>query len=451
MFWDSREPARERSTRYENDRVSVCWIIATNHHEIIQASLMACFSGTFHRPLSAVAALAVAAVSTDLPDKFSAPRTCEQPPSSSPSADSSERHSWLPRISISRTRIFEPSSLPAKPPTFLIAPYQYAKLAMPAKKQEFNPLIRSLPADDVMYRWHLPAPNVGESLSGECSLAKSQTVVVLLGWLGAKQKHLKKYAEWYTARGFHAITFTFPMGDIIGYKVGGKVEQNLDLFAEHLAGCVGEEDGKKLVFHTFSNTGWLTYGVLLEKFRKGDPSLMEKIKGCIVDSAPVAAPDPQVWASGFSAAFLKKQSVATKGGLVPNDTGLNLLVSSGSKLDKKPAFAETALLAILQRFFEVVLNLPSINRRLSDVLEVLSSEQPKCPQLYIYSSADRVIPAKSVETFIERQRRAGHEVRACDFVSSPHVDHFRNHPILYTTQLTTFLDDCVLTCCRDSS
>jgi len=36
------------------------------------------------------------------------------------------------------------------------------------------------------------------------------------------------------------------------------------------------------------------YGVILEKFQKQDPSLIGRIRGCIVDSAPVAAPDPQV-------------------------------------------------------------------------------------------------------------------------------------------------------------
>lgn len=36
------------------------------------------------------------------------------------------------------------------------------------------------------------------------------------------------------------------------------------------------------------------YGVILEKFQKQDPSLTGRIRGCIVDSAPVAAPDPQV-------------------------------------------------------------------------------------------------------------------------------------------------------------
>lgn len=90
-------------------------------------------------------------------------------------------------------------------------------------------------------------------------------------------------------------------------------------------------------------------------------------------------------------------------------------------------------------------------RRLSDVLDMLSSSQPSCPQLYIYSSADRVIPANSVESFIEEQRRAGREVRACNFVSTPHVDHYRNDPKLYSSQLSQFLADCVLTsCCRES-
>lgn len=87
-------------------------------------------------------------------------------------------------------------------------------------------------------------------------------------------------------------------------------------------------------------------------------------------------------------------------------------------------------------------------RRLSDVMSMLSSKQPSCPQLYMYSSADRVIPADSVESFVEAQRRAGHDVRACNFVSSPHVDHFRNDPKLYTSQLSQFLEECVVSRCK---
>jgi hypothetical protein len=49
------------------------------------------------------------------------------------------------------------------------------------------------------------------------------------------------------------------MSDIVSYNVGGKAERNVEMLSEHLADWVREEDGKKIVFHTFSNTGWLWY------------------------------------------------------------------------------------------------------------------------------------------------------------------------------------------------
>ncbi|XP_028552913.1 transmembrane protein 53 isoform X3 [Dendrobium catenatum] len=428
---------------------------------LICFAYMASLHGNFHRPLSALAAVALAAVSSDyIPERFAGQKSSDVIP---PSVPSSSKQSDSRASAISETKslgisfmskawplvnsgishsaefMFGSSSSIASPPAPL-DPYRYAKLAKPSNGQVFNP--KTTHSSDVLYRWHLPDPNADGMLGkSNCSSSKSQTVVVLLGWLGAKQKHLQRYAEWYTSRGFHAVTFTFPISEIVSYKAGGQAEIDVEMLANHLADWVAEESGKNLVFHTFSNTGWLIYGVVLEKFQKQDPSVMGKIKGCIVDSAPVADPDPQVWASGFSAAFLKKRSVAAKGIVDPNI----------SLEQPKPAVLEAVMLTVLEKFFDVVLNLPAINRRLTDVLEILSMEQPKCPQLYIYSSADRVIPAKCVESFVEKQRRAGHEVRACNFGNSPHVDHFRNHPNLYTSQLTSFLVDCVLSCSKESS
>lgn len=443
--------------------------------------IMASVSGIFQRPLVAAAAAAVASLSADLPDKFSPPKSSDPSLSSELSKSSvthsnsvQETNSWVSHISISRltdlsfvsrTPVPVPnikypahrlggkfvssiscSSISSSPVLFNL--YQSAELAKAPKPNLFAQHAPNVLPSEVLYRWHLPEPD-----SYDVNAARSRTVVVLLGWLGAKQKHLKRYAEWYTSMGFHVITFTFPMAEIMSYQVGGKAEQNIELLVNHLAGWLEEEHGKNLVFHTFSNTGWLTYGVILEKFQKQDPSLMGRIKGCIVDSAPVPAPDPQVWASGFSAAFLKKHSVATKGFMASNESHEEeVLVSNKTDGEPKAAVTEEALLLILEKFFEVILNLPTVNRRLSDVLNLLSSRQPKCAQLYIYSSADRVIPAESVESFVEDQRRAGHEVRACNFVSTPHVDHFRGDPNLYTSELTRFLEeDCVLACCTNSS
>ncbi|XP_068639705.1 uncharacterized protein [Aristolochia californica] len=450
---------------------------------------MGALSGIIRQPLIVMAAVGVITVSLDFPEKLSnstSPHSslCTKP-SDIYSFHSKKLKPWLSQISLpnlsqlsftssihipldsinypiphlrvpssqNQNHFLQYSSPPVASPA-LVKLYRSVNFAQPPHSTEFRPSAVSPPPSEPLYKWHLPKVNAeGMSSNSGCLAEKSQTVVVLLGWLGAKQKHLKTYAEWYTSRGFHVVTFTFPMSDIINYNVGGKAEQNVDSLADHLASWVSEEPGKKLVFHTFSNTGWLTYGAILEKFQKQDPSLVEKIKGCIVDSAPVAAQDPQVWASGFSAAFLKKQSIATKGfhASCNRAVGVEELNDSTAAVEFKPPVVEQALLVILEKFFSVVLNLPSVNRRLSDVLDTLTSEQPRCPQLYIYSSADRVIPAKSVETFIEEQRRAGHNVRACNFVFSPHVDHFRNSPELYSSQLTTFLEDCVFPLCKCAS
>ncbi|PSR90954.1 Transmembrane protein like [Actinidia chinensis var. chinensis] len=446
---------------------------------------MGSLSGILQRPVVAAAAVAVASVSTDLQDKLRLPKSLDSSSSleQSNSSISDSLHeiksSWVSNISVSKlanlsfvTRIRVPVPNITYPipntdhrffPIFFYSPadstpvllnsYRSAELVKSAKPTAYTHSVpTSTSSSETLYRWHLPEPmSIDISGNSDCSSVKSRTVVVLLGWLGAKQKHLNRYAEWYTSRGFHAITFTFPMVDILSYQIGGKAEQHIDSLVNHLSDWLEEEYGKNLVFHTFSNTGWLTYGAILEKFQQQDPSLMGRIKGCIVDSAPVAAPDPQVWASGFSAAFLKKHSVATKGVTRSTEPGVTLSLGTKTVTEAKPAVTEAALLLVLEKLFEVVLNLPTINRRLSDVLGLLSSGQPSCPQLYIYSSADRVIPAGSVESFIDEQRRAGRDVRACNFVSTPHVDHFRNDPKLYSAQLTRFLEDSVLSSCQHSS
>ncbi|XP_066375477.1 uncharacterized protein [Miscanthus floridulus] len=335
---------------------------------------MASFSGHLHRPLSAMAVAAFAAVSShELPDKLSHHRLSDASTSAdalgslpstradglaaaAPSASALSGTQLLPRDLHSLRLLEAPfASLPV-----MQTVYQYANFPKTSGQADAMPAIPSSPSD-VLYRWHLPDPRVCADFPD-----KSQTVVVLLGWLGSRQKHLKRYADWYTSRGFHVVTFTLPMSDIVSYNLGGKAEKNVEMLSEHLADWVREESGKKIIFHTFSNTGWLCYGVILENLHQQDPSAVDKIKACVVDSAPVAAPDPQVWALGFSAALMKKRSVTTKG-LGSDDSRSDVLVVESNKEPKLGA-TEAVLLSALESFFDVVLNYPKINSMLVSFL-----------------------------------------------------------------------------------
>lgn len=104
---------------------------------------------------------------------------------------------------------------------------------------------------------------------------------------------------------------------------------------------------------------------------------------------------------------------------------------------------EAFLHSALEKFFSVFLQLPLIRKRLAEVTTILAEKQPASPQLYIYSTADKVIPARYVEQFIEKQKQQGRSVWSKNMEYSPHVDHFRSNPEKYTQQLRDFLEKCV--------
>jgi hypothetical protein len=206
---------------------------------------MASFSGPLHRSLSAMAVAA-------LPDKFSHHKHKLADPSTNADAvlslPASQQDASAPSPFCLSGLQFVPRDVQSlhsiKVPAIQTV-YQHANFIKTSGKDEVMPVITSS-SSDALYRWHQPHPRACCNSSD-----KFHTVVVLLGWLGSRQKHLNKYADWYTSRGFHVVTFTLPMSDIVSYNLGGKTEKNVEMLSGHLAGWVREESSKKIIFHTF--------------------------------------------------------------------------------------------------------------------------------------------------------------------------------------------------------
>ncbi|GAB2279555.1 hypothetical protein Dimus_014198 [Dionaea muscipula] len=300
--------------------------------------------------------------------------------------------------------------------------------------------------DGGLISWYGPQDPVDGEGAAALADRGCQVTVVLLGWLGAKPRHLKKYAELYTSRGFSVVTFAVSVSNVLWADLGRSIEERIRELVNQLVSWLSEpeKDGRSrfLIFHTFSNTGWLVYGVILNHLQSR-PELIDKIRGCIVDSGAAPELSPQVWAAGFATAMLKKRSHVVYG-----SAEFGNLYSDGTMpkmQEKMQSFIETLLLLILEKTFSYLLKLPDVNRRLSKIMLILSENQPCCPQLYLYSTADKVIPFRSVESFMDDQRRNGKKVLSFNFLSSPHVDHYRRFPDIYSTNVDSFLSDCLAT------
>ncbi|GKA34035.1 transmembrane protein 53 [Tanacetum coccineum] len=268
--------------------------------------------------------------------------------------------------------------------------------------------------------------------------------VVVLGWLGSQQKHLRRYAEMYNVVGVNAVTFAVSVDNVIGFDFGRKLERRVEELCQEVVEWVErkEEDGRERVvmFHTFSNTGWLAYGSILN-ILQGRSELLEKIIGCVVDSGGVPELDPKIWAAGFATAVLKKQNSAVNASSEAGE------VQNGAKNintdEKEPLFMEVLLLTLFEKFFTYFLQFPDVKTRLINVTTTLTENQPNHPQLYLYSTADKVIPFQKIESFADHQKKLGRKVTKFDFKSSPHVDHYRTFPDTYRSLIETFLKDCL--------
>ncbi|XP_034039198.1 transmembrane protein 53 isoform X1 [Thalassophryne amazonica] len=243
-----------------------------------------------------------------------------------------------------------------------------------------------------------------------------EPVVILLGWAGSKDKHLSKYSNIYNEQGCVTIGYTAPLKTVFisesfGYKELRNIAMKLlEILYDY------EVENSPIFFHIFSNGGFMLYRYIVELLQSEKQFSSLCVTGALVDSAP---------GSGNVCGALRA-----------------LTATLGQKINPVLKYIVLALFAVAVFLLRIVLY-PLTKYIHKNHYDAVRDRPPAWPHLFLYSSADQVIRHTDIEAFVETIQQKGVQADHVDFVSSPHVSHFRDFPEQYALKCRNFLVGCM--------
>lgn len=119
-----------------------------------------------------------------------------------------------------------------------------------------------------------------------------------------------------------------------------------------------------------------------------------------------------------------------------------LTATLGPKITPVLRYVLLALFAVTVFLLRVVLY-PLTKYIHKNHYDAVQERPPAWPHFYLYSRADQVIRHTDIKVFVETLKQKGVPVDSFDFVSSPHVGHFRDFPEQYALKCRSFLVACM--------
>eukprot|EP00884_Botryococcus_braunii_P000110 jgi/Botrbrau1/1009/Bobra.114_1s0047.1 len=239
-------------------------------------------------------------------------------------------------------------------------------------------------------------------------------IAVIIGWMGSAERHMNKYADLWQSLGWETMVVRYNKWKVLMATVGDNLvaEDHRKLEEQHAAHL--QRGGKgRVVFHCFSNTGWLSMGTFLSHFAHEGHPMRGYLCGAVIDSAPQQKVCHKTYAAGYIAAVKPRQPLREDGPTMKVVTTVMKVWVQGTRKRVLKGIARNIL------------------------------ERSQFPQLYIYSSNDPIIPPHAVEEAIQMHRRQGRKVHVLHFESSPHCQHYRYNREQYVAALTGFLQEVV--------
>jgi hypothetical protein len=233
---------------------------------------------------------------------------------------------------------------------------------------------------------------------------------LLLGWMGSSAYHLMKYVQlWNHDLNANVVAFRSSIRSTgLPFSADGAAHRIARGIADHL------NPDQPLFVHCMSNAGWLVFGNMLRLDCDASAGLLRNVKGIVLDSAP-SQPTSDIWARGTLSVLLSKPAA-----------------EAGEE--------HAALLRLGHTAASSYLALPVIKNRLRKINQAWACSAPLAPQLYLYSSADKLIPYTHVEAFAAQQQARGVTTHLRKWEDSDHCEHYRWHKEEYTSLIRTFVE-----------
>ena len=328
--------------------------------------------------------------------------------------------------------------------------------------------------------------------------SSDQPLILLLGWWGCSDKHLRKYAEMYQAWGISSLRYAERPLDSFGSEAavlpswsgffsklfttaaatgtgdssssssssssvtkqqrGGesssgnnKERRRQQVVRELLSILRSSEQCLRhgVVVHVFSNGGCFVYEEILR-----NEGLRSMVRGAIFDSCPGRL---SIWRL-----YLVLRQMASGGGGGGGGGGAASVGGNrGTQWQRRLGFdlAALALPAFLAfSLTRTALAGGAVRLRLLSLAVVagfmwwgqesrdwaywhgLRSSPSRAPEMYLYSQSDELVGSDRIDALVEHRRQLGVPVHARRWGQSRHVGHYRDHPVEYRQLVATFLD-----------
>ncbi|MEW5316303.1 MAG: hypothetical protein WDW38_007682 [Sanguina aurantia] len=240
--------------------------------------------------------------------------------------------------------------------------------------------------------------------------------VVVIGWMGSKRMYLNKYANLWRRSGDHEVICLRPsvMMTLVRWRgvitAGGDIDKVARLHME----CAN----MPTFYHIFSTGGFIHAGTMWRWMDEVEDvmlrrDMLEEVAGIILDSAPARVmPDTAARAIVCAVTRCRAEDVDTR---------------------------YTSAVAFTESVLRLWLDAPSVKLRAQEVYEAWYNMAPLCPQLYLYSESDPLVPSDEVEKYIKIQETRGVRISSHKYEDTGHCEHYRVYPHDYAFQISEFV------------